>query len=150
MRSETNKSKLDLGLFSHGPGEGNAEHDTPTHLTWRRDPDKSLSDWTIVVTTGTSKEPATYHVHKAVVGAGPRASQYFFRLFKTQGLAESITSMSMFTLESSAARAFPDMLDFMYGHHSGSLSATSDTAVALRHLANYFGVPALFSVQFSK
>jgi hypothetical protein len=54
-------------------------------------------------------------------------------------------------LEYSAARAFPVMLDFMYGPTTTSnnlevtttFQASTESAVALRYLAQYFGMPAL-------
>jgi hypothetical protein len=61
-----------------------------------------------------------------------------------QQLEESKTSSSHVELEASASAAFPMMLDFMYSQHSIDVKASADTATALRHLANYFGVPTLF------
>jgi hypothetical protein len=148
------KNEMDLGSF-YVDGESKVE-DSPKSLSWRLDPDASLSDWTIVVTTtvvqeepaASSSKSTSYHVHKNIVGAGPRGSQYFLRLFKTNGLEESNTSTSRLELENSAAIAFPDMLDFMYRYAYESeevkVEANPETAVALRHLANYFGVPTLF------
>ena len=40
-------------------------------------------------------------------------------------------------------KAFPIMLDFIYGDKD--VEATVETAVALRHLASYFDVPTLFA-----
>ena len=125
-------------------------------ISWRHDPEESFSDWTIVVTSepregnegietdGTPTPTSeTYHVHRLVVGAGPRKSNYFLRLFKTKGLKEAQASTSHITLERSAANAFPLMLDFMYDISSGDVEASTETAVALKHLANYFDVPSL-------
>ena len=39
-------------------------------LSWRDDAHESLSDWTIVANT--AKESRTYHIHRAIVGAGSR------------------------------------------------------------------------------
>jgi hypothetical protein len=98
----------------------------------------------------------TYYVHKSVLGAGPRKSHYFCRLFQSSSssslLVESTTSTSHIELQqSSAVAAFPILLDFMYNttnvrlFQEASTNATStSTAVALRYLANYFEVPALF------
>ena len=87
-----------------------------------------------------------YHVHKAVIGLGPRGSQYFLNVFRMKGLRESDSSTTTLQLQPSAAKAFPVMLDYMYTNplsRDSDVEATSDTAVALRHLANYFGVPTL-------
>jgi hypothetical protein len=58
---------------------------------------------------------------------------------------------SRFELEYSAARAFPAMLDFMYAptttsnnmHATTTFQTSTESAVALRYLAQYFGIPAL-------
>ena len=89
-------------------------------LSWRRDPEESLSDWTIIVSSVSTNgyyenvdncdsnddednrvEMTTkYHIHKVVVGAGPRGSNYFFRLFKNEtnsndnGVVPLLTSSS--------------------------------------------------------
>jgi hypothetical protein len=69
-------------------------------LSWRLDPIKSLSDWTIQVQTLAPRKAYpvdaknshapnvrlkarvdVYHVHKSVLGVGPRRSRYFARAF---------------------------------------------------------------------
>jgi len=87
----------------------------------------------------------TYHVHKNMLGVGPRRSAYFSRLFRTtQQLTELESSTSVVRLECSAAAAFPDMLDFVYSP-VGNLDVSTENAVALRHLSLYFGIRSLFS-----
>jgi hypothetical protein len=129
------------------------------NLTWRRDPGESFSDWTIIVKQHASEDkgvatpsPKTYHVHKCVVGAGPRSSDYFLKVFQNTELEESKTSTSVLKLEASAAEAFPAMLDFIYKLPAGisvtskkavTFRVTSKKAVTFRHLASYFRVPAL-------
>ena len=118
----------------------------------------STSTGTLCTTT-TTTTTTTYNVHKAIIGLGPRGSQYFLNMFRTNGmLAETQSSTSRLELEPSAAVAFPIMLDFMYhtdnnmtkasgggfGEKGYDVNATTETAVALRHLANYFEVPSLF------
>ena len=206
-----------------------SDDDAMMALSWRRDPEESLSDWTIIVTSITTKiddngnyyddsssstddsednriETTTkYHIHKVVVGAGPRGSKYFFRTFKESNNDSSTSSngsygqfaspskeraivkysspspfrrlfgggyynyyntesnstvmssssspptpdpnlnTSHIELENSAAAAFPIMLDFMYSHTSVNVQATTKTAVALRHLAKSFDIPALLT-----
>jgi hypothetical protein len=138
---------LDLGgSFEPDPSSSSQ----PKTLTWRRDPEDSFSDWTIVVNQKSGVEceaeveqpPATYHIHKNIVGAGRRSSEYFRKVFQNKELEESKTSTTILELETSAARAFPDMLDFIYTQKIVCLS--SNSAVAVRHLASYFCVPTLF------
>jgi len=59
-------------------------------------------------------------------------------------MAESSECKSRITLEKSAAAAFPLFLDFIYSNVSDDIPATSENAVALRFLSQYFGVRELF------
>lgn len=163
---------MDLGSFSFSDTE-QASLSMQNALTWRLDPEESFSDWTIQVFTSsdrtndgvhpvvesflaqnqdgqqdyvrnenTSHQVTTnYHVHKHMLGAGQRSSLYFARMFKST-MAETCTSTSRIELDDAAADAFPIMLDFMYSQQA--LDATTDSAVALRYLANYFGIESLF------
>ena len=74
---------------------------------------------------------------------GKRKSEYFSRLFQND-MAESSECKSRITLEKSAAAAFPLFLDFIYSNVSDDIPATSENAVALRFLSQYFGVRELF------
>ena len=162
---------MDLGQYSESSNAGQAP-EVPT-LSWSLDPNKNFVDWTIVVTSmpssgedsvtmemsgneeGPSKkaktdsETTTYYVHKAILGLGPRSSSYFRNLFSTNGMVESVSSESRLELHPSAAKAFPAMLDFMYANPLSArnrgidVAATTETAVALRHLATYFDIPSL-------
>jgi hypothetical protein len=129
-------SKLDLGSFrlsSAGRGGGSRTQE----LSWRMDPEDSLSDWILEV-NGTD----IYHVHKSFLAAGKRSSLYFERLFQST-MSETAQSLSKLDLESSAAHAMPAVLDFMY-YHQLDIKATTYTAVAIRYLANYLEMEELF------
>ena len=91
-------------------------------LSWRRDPEESLSDWTIIVSSvstngyyenddnGDSNDDddnrvemtTKYHIHKVVVGAGPRGSNYFFRLFKNETNSNDNDVVPLLTSSSSS------------------------------------------------
>lgn len=172
-------------------------------LTWRLDPEESLSDWTIIVRSigtggaggvaaagggGTSSsnddhddtfsQDSTdnsnaaynmryYYVHKAQLGVGPRRSEYFARLFRSKRTTATTTSStttkhstgktsfdrsstfeekeSRIELKPSAAAAFPLMLDYIYSPPGIPVRVTTESAVALRHLATCFGIRDLFS-----
>jgi hypothetical protein len=141
------RTQLDLGSFE----EDISSPKRAKKLTWRRcDTEENFSDWTIIVKQHASEgegvatpSPATYHVHKCVLGAGPRSSEYFHKVFQSTELEESKKSTSVLELEPSAAEAFPDMLDFMY-EPLEAIALNPYCAVAVRHLASYFRVPALF------
>ena len=171
----------------------------PPPLSWRLDPDESLSDWTLTVastdsvpcsprrrteterasaagcTSDTNKEAADcqlddladsmqppamkYHVHRAQLAVGPRRSDYFATLFKNRRRmmirdesdqrhekgADASTDGTYIELKASAAAAFPIMLDFMYSPIGTPVEATTESAVAVRHLASCFGIRELFT-----
>jgi hypothetical protein len=117
------------------------DDDDDDRLTWRSDPKESYSDWTIEITPiGKTIGAVLYNVHKYVLAAGPRRSTYFKGVFNMCIVTESSITASRLELEQSAAVAFPIFLDYIYGL---DLCMKKKTAVALRHLANYFGVTSL-------
>jgi hypothetical protein len=108
---------------------------------WRLDPVDSFSDWVIEVLSEEDEILSTFHVHKAALAAGSRKSSYFLALFQTkQNFKEQALCKSRFKLKDTAAKALPAMLDFMY---DAKLNFTIENAVALLHLAGYFGIPTL-------
>lgn len=169
----------------------------PPPLSWRLDPDESLSDWTLTVASTDSvpysprrrneterasaagctsdikaadcqlddladsmSPPAMkYHVHRAQLAVGPRRSDYFATLFKNRRRmmirdesdrrrekgTDASTDGTYIELKASAAAAFPIMLDFMYSPIGTPVEATTESAVALRHLASCFGIRELFN-----
>ena len=111
-------------------------------LSWRLDPEISLSDWTIQVNPVDGGDRATYHVHRAILGVAPRRSDYFAKAFSSSDFFEATTRTTELSLERSAVDAFPIFLDFLY---TGNLDeATTELAAALRHCATYFAVPELY------
>jgi hypothetical protein len=127
---------------------------TETQFPWRLDPDISYSDWTIEVTRLNDRNvPDTkdhlitdiYRVHKTFLSCGPRTSTYFYELFHStiQKCRDSTTRLN---LQKSAADAFPEFLDFVYG---GDLKVTPESAVALHYLSGYFGVESLNEAVFN-
>ena len=80
-----------------------------------------------------------------MLGVGPKRSQYFSHLFRSQlQLREAKTSCTLIAnLEPSAAKAFPIVLDFMYSQ-TDEFTDTVENAVALRFLSRYFGIENLF------
>jgi hypothetical protein len=54
------------------------------------------------------------------------------------------TASTIIELDYRAAKAFPDMLDNMYGCNGKSLKVTTTTAVSLRYLGDFFGARKMF------
>ena len=118
----------------------------------------------------TRKKTDVYHVHKCILSASPRKSEYFNRLFqhdhnrsptkkKTDTLATSTdaddgdvdaagsfielqTNTSCIELDELAAIAFPYMLDYIYSMDH-VLDVTTQTATALYYLGGYFELRSL-------
>ena len=149
----------------------------PKTLSWTREKTNNFADYTISVVvdspgeedhedreTSTSKstfrfqdtfQKQTYHVHKCVVGVGPRGSGLILEKLQQRRSSGSITMIVK--LSPKAAEAFPLMLDFMYGcfnntngHDNNVVSSTrlqgvtTENAGPLRYLANYFVIPSMF------
>mmetsp|Transcript_15953 Transcript_15953/g.34677 ORF Transcript_15953/g.34677 Transcript_15953/m.34677 type:complete len:503 (-) Transcript_15953:223-1731(-) len=151
---------FNAGSYGFGSTDrsGNQDDDEAP-LSWRLDEGDSLSDWKIVVTRASGggsggrksnkKAPpatATYHVHKNILAVGPKRSEYFASLFKSRNqVPELANATSEIELEDSAADAFPVMLDFIYNARDDSIDDVStNNAVALRYLAQYFQIRSLF------
>lgn len=112
---------------------------------WRMDPSNSYSDWTVEIDVlssaglDTDVPPISFQVHKFFLAVGSRKSLYFDRLFRSP-MKESTVGKTRLTLESSAAKAFPAFLDYIY---SGDLDLDPSSAVALGYLGDYFAVAKL-------
>ena len=147
------------------PWEDRHDDELPTRpiqnenvLNWRMQPDESFSDWTIEIfseesTTSTTLETSTenetmkFHVHKVVLAVGPKKSLYFQRIFQNDNFQETDTQASRIQLHALAARAFPEMLDYLYSTEPQEEALksiiTTENATALHHLAQYFDIPLL-------
>lgn len=132
--------RFNVGLY----GGGNEPAAKGALLSWRDDPDETLSDWRIEVNVpDAARNSKTYHVHKVVIAGGPRKSDYFVRQCRGNGasrLAEAARGESKLDLDAEAAEALPAFLDYVY---TGELQATKENACALFHLAEYTANPSL-------
>ena len=122
---------------------GQPEHEDYEDAAWRLDPEESHSDWTVVISVnndGAGSVHDTYHIHKMVLSVGSKKSDYFCRAFQTKNLKESQEKTSRIELEEVAAKAFPVMLDYLYGKN---LRISHENAAPLYHLGDYFGIQPL-------
>jgi hypothetical protein len=136
----------DGGIFDYDDDvsmlEAAKDEEEEDELTWRLDPEQSLSDWTVILTNKITGEVKPYHLHKNILAVGPRKCDFFvgvFRKTKTQEIASNKTEM---TMEGPAFDCFPHFLDFVYS--TGALELTTETATPLRHLAKCFGLKIMF------
>ena len=173
---------------NHEPSSPISKVPATQSLTWRLDPDESLSDWTLTVVANpdlvgqpsdevddendsfnnenhehrddeqiTPASPQLSHkstphhsskkyfVHRTQLAVGPRRSEYFAKLFRQHtNRKKRCATGTRIELRPSAADAFPAMLDFLYSPVGTPPQVTTETAVALRHLATCFGIRELF------
>lgn len=122
-------------------------------LTWTTattEAERNFSDWVILITSGwpDNEKVETYHVHKSVVGLGPRSSDLLLEKFDDFHSASTTKeSTTALTLPRKAADLVPTMLDYMYAFHGEPMiDVSTATAAALRYLADVFGVQTLFQV----
>lgn len=110
-------------------------------LSWRMEPVRSFSDWTIKIKTGGSESVDTYHVHRNILAVGERKSGYFETVFRGKSFREAATNKSSIDLNERLAEHFPLFLDFIYS--SSGFKLTTANALELRSLAQYFVAPKL-------
>jgi hypothetical protein len=125
--------------------DGFSDEEIDKPLTWRGDPKETLSDWTVVVCyygDGGGAAEETYHVHKSILGASQRKSNWFASLFRSQNASAQAESLSRITFDVPVIEHFAVVLDFMY---FGTLDINSANSVALRFLANYLSCRSLMA-----
>jgi hypothetical protein len=137
-----------LGLedYSDVDSFGSRDEEFPN---WRLDPEESESDWTIVIESVPDGAISEYHVHKCVLAEGLKKSDFFvsfFNLSSEQKMDDEGRSVSK--VHADAAKLIPDMLDYLYSIHD-ILKISTETAVAIRHLSQFFGIRALSTVVVS-
>lgn len=112
-------------------------------LSWRLDPSRSMSDWTITVNNLNTRLSKNYFVHKNMLAVGKRKSPYFVDVFKTKLREASADRMTELFFPALAAEAMPVLLDYIYVGET-VLELSSTTAPGLRYLAQFFGIRILF------
>jgi chemotaxis protein histidine kinase CheA len=118
----------------------------PAKLSWKSDPLGSFSDWRVEIICLKTSETAVFHLHRNILGFGPRRSDYFLRQF-TERLNEFDTdgegNFSVLELEKGRADVFPMVLDFMYYTKEVKQTLTAERSCAVYSLAEFLEVPAL-------
>jgi len=117
-------------------------------LFWRQDPEDTFSDWRIILESSedadTAENNTTFHVHRSILANGSTYFRSLFKKRKNNQTSEHETQTSTIKLKPEAVKSFPAFLDYVYNRDLGILGFERSNAVALRHLAMYFGVDTLF------
>jgi hypothetical protein len=119
-------------VFSTDATHDGFQEDFTQPLSWRDEPETSLSDWTIEAKT--DEETRTFHVHRAILGAGSRKCQYFTSLFQSLCLEHENNTSRIEFASTEEIDEMESLLDFAY---SGKF-VPGDNAVVARYLALYF------------
>jgi len=129
----------DFDSSSEGSSSGDSYVDRRETPSWRLDPKESKSDWTMTIESVPEGSITNYHVHKKLLGNnGRKSSEFFKRLFSDS----SIKRTKPIKIHEDAAKLIENMLDFMYASDD-KLQLSSESAVGLRHLSQFFGIKAL-------
>lgn len=131
---ECNDSDASLGNLSFGDQEEVA--------SWREHPDVSESDWTMIIESVPSGKMDQYHVHRTVMERGYKRGDFFVSLFGYSEKKEVSAREKSIKVHKDAARLIPEMLDYMYSLDD-ELKICSETAAALSHLSQFFGIKQL-------
>jgi hypothetical protein len=118
-------------------------------LSWRSDPRESFSDWKVVVRHQGTHQVEDYHVHRNIVGYGPRKSRYFAkeflefdRLVKTK--ERNPDPVSQLTLPSGLAQVISFALDYLYLTEGDTQpTLTAEKACLVYKLAERLEMPTL-------
>ncbi|KAG7359184.1 BTB/POZ domain containing protein [Nitzschia inconspicua] len=130
-----NGSEASFGDLSFG--------DQEEVTSWRENPEVSESDWTMTIESVPSGDINKYHVHKTVLQHGYKRGDFFVSLFEFTEKEEKLEKEnSTIKVHEDAACLIPEMLDYMYSLDD-ELTITSDTAAALSHLSQFFGIKQL-------
>lgn len=108
-------------------------------LRWSSDTPHHLSDFFIGVKDQQDGTKVKYYVHKLVLSTGPTKCGLFEKMFTN---SKSGSDGKTIVLSHSAAKSFPELLDFLYSRED-SLDLTFENAAALRHLGKLFIIKKL-------
>jgi hypothetical protein len=141
LHSSYDFTNLEQTLCLSDYSDSFGEHEEVT--SWRLDPEESKSDWKIVIESVPDGAITEYHVHKCVLVKGIKKSDSFVSLFILSA-EEKVEDegFSVSKVHSGAARLIPDVLDYLYSIHD-ILKISTETAVGLRHLSQFFGIRSL-------
>jgi len=114
---------------------------------WRLNPRVSGSDFKLIVQSIPDGTYSEYRIHQGALTEGLKKSDYFvsfFNLSKERIKLEKKVKECTVKINKDASKLIPIMLDYLYSSND-DLHITSESAVAMRHLSEFFGIRALAS-----
>ena len=105
--------------------------------SWRIGQAESLSDFKLCIKSRTSGKVDEYHIHKHIIGVGPRSSRALENVFRTT--TDPSTDISVVD---EAADLLPSVLDYVYCDDY-DLDLKTENVLAYRHLARLFLIPSI-------
>jgi hypothetical protein len=116
--------------------------DESFYPSWRLDPTESGSDWTMIIQSEGSGSCTEYRVHKSLLSEGLKRCEFFASLFQFGISKEETGTWKIIPLYADAVCLVPNMLDYLYSARD-TLDVSSETAVGLYYLSQFFGIRAL-------
>ena len=125
-------------------------------LSWRSDPSESFSDWKVIVRHQGTRQVDEYHVHRNIIGYGPRKSGFFAQEFlefdqsvkqahyQQQHQRNRPEPASQLTLPSGLADVVSFTLDYLYLTEGDTQpTLTAEKACRVYKLAERLEMPTL-------
>lgn len=111
----------------------------PQIISWKSDPKASFSDWKLEIKSLDGGDLEIYHVHRNIVGFGPRKSDFFRREFMDQD-----SKVTQLDIPEDQIKVFPMILDYMYYSREVKVKKlTADLASSMFKLSEFLGVETL-------
>lgn len=107
--------------------------------SWRLSHAENLSDFKVSIKTMRSKSVDEYHIHKHIIGVGPRRSEVLEAVFRS-----SAHPWTEITVVDEATALLPSVLDFMYCNDY-ELELQTGNVLAYRYLANLARIPSILT-----
>jgi hypothetical protein len=135
----------DRDYFGREPEDDNSfGYNNMEPPSWRLPLHLSGSDWKLIIKIETDPSTTEYNVHKHMLTGGFKKSQFFISLLQlaSEEKADEEIEGATTTIHEDAVRLVPDMLDYIYSAHN-LLNITTENAVGLLHLAQFFTIRAM-------
>ncbi|KAL3943768.1 MAG: hypothetical protein SGBAC_002140 [Bacillariaceae sp.] len=110
-------------------------------ICWNSDPSSSFSDWRVEVLVRETQQRQLFHLHRNIIGFGPRKSVFFKEAFAQQQDGENNTTKLI--LPESQATVFPMVLDYIYYTREARQALTASRACAMYNIAERLEIISL-------
>lgn len=110
-------------------------------ICWNSDPNASFSDWKVEVLVRETQQRQVFHLHRNIVGFGPRKSEFLKKAFAQREDGEENTTKLI--LPEYQAKVFPMVLDYIYYTREARQTLTASCACAMYNIAERLDIVSL-------